>query len=93
LHERGLTVFIVNPLRMSAYAESQLNRSKTDKVDARLLARFCQREEPSPWEPTPSEQRGLKEMTRGLEQLKKERDRLQNQIRQSENPTTLHDKK
>jgi transposase len=26
-------------------------------------------------------------MTRGLEQLKKERDRLKNQIRQSENPT------
>ena len=87
LHKRGLTVSIVNPLRTSAYAESQLNRSKTDKVDARLLARFCQREEPSPWEPTPSEQKSLKEMTRGLEQLKKERDRLKNQIRQSENPT------
>jgi len=87
LHERGLTVSIVNPLRTSAYAESQLSRSKTDKVDARLLARFCQREEPNPWEPSSSEQKSLKEMTRGLEQLKKERDRLKNQIRQSENPT------
>ncbi|MCS3856618.1 transposase [Salinibacter ruber] len=29
----------------------------------------------------------MKEMTRGLEQLKKERDRLNNQIGQSENPT------
>ena len=87
LHKRGLTVSIVNPLRTSAYAESQLNRSKTDKVDARLLARFCRREEPSPWEPSSSEQKSLKEMTRGLEQLKKERDRLKNQIGQSENPT------
>ncbi|WP_259225222.1 IS110 family transposase [Salinibacter ruber] len=87
LQKRGLTVSIVNPLRTSAYAESQLSRSKTDKVDARLLARFCRREEPSPWEPAPSEQKSLKEMTRGLEQLKKERDRLKNQIRQSENPT------
>jgi len=87
LHERGLTVSVVNPKRTSAYADSQLTRSKTDKVDARLLARFCQREEPTPWEPTPSEQKSLKELTRGLEQLKKERDRLKNQIGQSENPT------
>ncbi|WP_263841482.1 IS110 family transposase [Salinibacter sp.] len=41
LHERELTVSVVNPQRTSAYADSQLNRSKTDKVDARLLARFC----------------------------------------------------
>jgi len=87
LHERGLTVSVLNPLRTSAYADSQLNRSKTDKVDARLLARFCKKEEPSPWEPSSSEQKSLKEMTRGLEQLKKERDRLKNQIGQSENPT------
>jgi transposase len=87
LHERGLVVSVVNPQRTSAYADSQLTRSKTDKVDARLLARFCHREEPNPWKPTSSEQKSLKEMTRGLEQLKKERDRLKNQIRQSENPT------
>ena len=87
LYEHGLTVSIVNPQRTSAYADSRLNRSKTDKVDARLLARFCRREEPTPWEPMPSEQKSLKEVTRGLEQLKKERDRLKNQIRQSENPT------
>jgi transposase len=87
LHERGLTVSVVNPQRTSAYADSQLTRSKTDKVDARLLARFCRREEPNPWEPSSSEQKSLKEMTRGLEQLKKERDRLKNQIGQSENPT------
>jgi hypothetical protein len=73
LYERGLTVSVVNPLRTSAYAESQLSRSKTDKVNARLLARFCRREKPGPWEPPPSEQKSLKEMTRGLEQLKKER--------------------
>ena len=78
---------VVNPQRTSAYADSQLNRSKTDTVDAKLLARFCDREEPSHWEPSSSEQRGLKELTRGLDQLKKERDRLNNQIGQSENPT------
>lgn len=87
LHKRGLTVSVVNPRRTSAYANSQLARSKTDRVDARLLARFCQREEPSPWQPASSEQRDLKEMTRGLQSLKKERDRLKNQIDQSRSPT------
>lgn len=83
LHEHGLTVSVVNPRRTSAYANSQLTRSKTDRVDARLLARFCQREEPSPWQPSSSARRDLKEMNRGLEQLKKERNRLQNQIDQA----------
>ncbi|WP_118829248.1 IS110 family transposase [Salinibacter ruber] len=87
LDEHGLVVSVVNPQRTSAYADSQLNRSKTDKVDARLLARFCNREEPSRWEPSSSEQKSLKELTRGLDQLKKERDRLNNQIDQSENST------
>ena len=87
LHEQNLTVSVVNPRRTSAYADSRLNRSKTDPVDARLLARFCQREEPSSWQPASSEQKDLKDMTRGLEQLKKERDRLNNQIGRSENPT------
>ena len=89
LHEEGLTVSVINPQRTSSYADSQLTRSKTDKVDARLLARFCQREEPSSWEPSSSEQRGLKEMTRGLQGLKKERDRLKNQIGQASNQTVI----
>lgn len=87
LHERGWTVSVVNPRRTSAYADSQLTRSKTDRVDARLLARFCKKEEPSPWEPSSSEQKSLQEMTRGLKQLKKERDRLNNQIGQTDHPT------
>ena len=35
LHERGLTVSVLNPLCTSAYAESQLTRSKTDPLEDR----------------------------------------------------------
>jgi transposase len=87
LHERGLTVSVVNPRRTSAYAKSRLSRSKTDPVDARLLARFCNREEPTPWQPASSDQQELKDLTRGLQSLKKERDRLKNKIEQSNNTT------
>lgn len=79
LYEHDLLVSVVNPRRLSAYAESQLRRSKTDAVDAALLARFCQRERPYLYEPPEEAQEGLREMTRGLQALKKERDRLENQ--------------
>lgn len=80
LHEAGVHVSMVNPRRTSAYAKSQLQRSKTDCTDAALLARFSKREEPSKWEPPTEEERALRQMTRGLESLKKERDRLNNQL-------------
>jgi len=79
LHRQGATVAVVNPRRTRSYGDSQLRRSKTDRTDARLLARFCQREEPSAWKPPEPEQEALQDLSRGLEQLKQERDRLQNQ--------------
>jgi transposase len=80
LYRQGATVSVINPSRTSAYADSQLRRSKTDAVDARILARFCQREEPASWQPPTPDQEALREMSRGLEGLKKERDRLRNQL-------------
>ncbi|MCS3856493.1 transposase [Salinibacter ruber] len=89
LHEQNVTISVVNPRRTSAYAKSQLARSKTDQVDAALLARFCQREELSQWHPTSSARQDLKEMTRGLQGLKQERDRLQNRLDQVSNQTVI----
>ncbi|MCS4039527.1 transposase [Salinibacter ruber] len=89
LHEQNVTIAVVNPRRTSAYAKSQLARSKTDQVDAALLARFCQREGPSQWQPTSSARQDLKEMTRGLQGLKQERDRLQNRLDEVSNQTVI----
>lgn len=80
LYENGARVSVVNPRRTSAYAESQLRRSKTDRADAQLLARFCKREEPSLWEPPAPDREALQALSRGLQGLKKERDRLENQL-------------
>src|SRR5574338_503097 len=33
LHEAGHTVSVVNPARIKAYADSQLQRNKTDRLD------------------------------------------------------------
>lgn len=87
LHGQGLTVSVVNPRRLVSYANSQLRRSKTDRADARLLARFCQRESDqlNAWAPPEPDQQALKEMNRGLQSLKKERDRLTNQLNRTPN--------
>ena len=44
------TVSVLNPLQISAYAKCRLQRGKTDKLDAKLIARYCQRERPDAWQ-------------------------------------------
>jgi len=53
----GHTVSVMNPYQIKSFANSCLVRSKTDKIDARLIARFCAERRPGPWQaPTVSEQ-------------------------------------
>lgn len=69
LHERGHRVSVVNPAKIAAYAQCQLARAKTDAVDARLIARYCQRERPGVWTPPPIEERLLLALLRDLQAL------------------------
>lgn len=69
LHERGHVVSVVNPAQIAAYAQSQLSRAKTDALDARLIARYCEREQPAPWTPPPAEERLLLALLRDLQSL------------------------
>ena len=78
LHEAGFVVSLVNPRQIKAYADVQLRRAKTDRADAALIARFCQRERPAPWHPPTAAQRQLRQLTRALEALKQDRDRWRN---------------
>lgn len=54
MHEAGYAVAIVNPYQIHKYAESLPRRSKTDALDAQLLARFALERQPAPWTPPPS---------------------------------------
>lgn len=40
LYERGVTVAVVNPTRVRAFAKAEGLLAKTDKIDARMIARF-----------------------------------------------------
>jgi transposase len=69
LFDAGHLVSIVNPTIIKAYAQSHLSRTKTDKVDATLIARFCQERKPPAWSPLPREVRDLQALVRRLESL------------------------
>lgn len=69
LHERGHIVSIINPSRIKAFAQSELLRTKTDRVDAALIARFCRAHTPEPWEPPAPEIRALQALVRRYEGL------------------------
>jgi transposase len=55
LSERGHTVSILNPAVLVNYRKSKNTRSKTDKLDATLLAHYVQEMQPLPWRPLPQE--------------------------------------
>ncbi len=59
LHEAGHKVSLVNPALICAFGQSQLKRTKTDKADAQLIARFCQMHQPPTWTPPAPELREL----------------------------------
>jgi transposase len=69
LFDAGHVVSIVNPSRVKAFAKSELLRTKTDKVDASLIARFCLMHRPTAWVPPPENVRRLQALSRRLDSL------------------------
>ena len=69
LHDAGHTVSIVNPARIKGFAQSELLRVKNDKVDAGVIARFCDKMRPEPWKPLPPEIRQLQALVRRVDAL------------------------
>jgi len=69
MHDAGHSVSIVNPARIKGFAQSELMRTKNDKVDAGLIARFCLAMHPEPWTPAPPEMRQLQSLVRRVDAL------------------------
>ena len=69
LHSWVHTLSVVNPRQIKAYADSSLRRSKTDRVDACLIARFAAAQKPRAWQPPTPAQRELQELSRRQQSL------------------------
>lgn len=89
LHQGGHTVSVVNPLRVKAFAESELTRTKTDRVDSGCIARFCATQHPEPWQPPAPELRELQALMRRLDALKAMRQAEHNRLSETVPSTTV----
>lgn len=69
LYDSGHTVSLINPARSRAFAQGLGLRTKTDAVDARTLARFCEAMKPGTWVPAPKSERELQQLVRRLDAL------------------------
>lgn len=90
LYEAGLTVSVVNPSRTVNFARSQLRRTKTDLVDAEMIAQFCQTQQPAHWSPPPPEIRELRGLLSYRAQLVDDRLRLEQMVSQIHLSKELH---
>jgi transposase len=80
LHEHGHVVSIVNPMQIRAFGQSELSRTKTDKADAGLIARFCAAMHPPAWEPPKPAERRLKQLVRRRRSLIEMRTQEENRL-------------
>jgi len=86
LHQAGYEVSVVNPARIKGYALSQMRRSKTDPIDAAVIADFCRTQVPKQWTPPSAEQRKLRALVRHLQALKKSRTQQRNRLATCRDP-------
>ena len=77
---QGHAVSLVNPLRIRAYGQSKLLRTKSDQTDAKLIADFCATQSPPLWQPPSALQTELQALTRHLEALKQSRQQERNRL-------------
>lgn len=80
MHDKGHKVSVVNPMQIKSFGKSELLRNKTDKADAKVIARFCKANNPRVWQPKPTEVRELRDLLRCINGLKEQRVLNSNQL-------------
>ena len=82
LYQQGYRVCVLNPAQIAFYARSQLQRVKTDKVDAKLIADYGHRhqQELRAWKPERPAIKRLKALTHRLKDLQELEQMEQNRL-------------
>ncbi|WP_118782884.1 transposase [Neisseria lactamica] len=70
---RRYKMSVVNPRTIKGFGTAVMNRSKTDRQDAKLIARYCQAMKPEQWQPFTPEHRQLQELVRYIARTKQQR--------------------
>jgi transposase len=80
LHSAGYQVAVINPAQAHYFAKAQLRRSKTDALDAQLLAQFAEKMRPAPWTPPPPVYHELEQRLQLRQELLTARQAARNQL-------------
>ena len=83
--QKNFCISIVNPRQTKYFAKSLNQRSKTDKIDASMLAKFCALHKPNETIPISAEIKELRALTRYLDSLIVDKTREQCRIQSVKN--------
>lgn len=77
---KQIKVSVVNPLQIKSFARARLSRNKTDQLDARIIASYCEKMQPRTFTSRSETHKELKDLTNLLDTLKEQHARLTNQL-------------
>src|SRR5690554_4470783 len=80
LSEAGLSVSVINPKSSKHFAQLKLQNSKTDAIDAALLAEYGARMQPRIWTPPAQAQQALRSLGRQINRLVGSRAQAKNRL-------------
>lgn len=79
LDENGIKVSVVNPLVIKRFSQMRLIRAKTDKKDARVIAEYAAKENPSRWKKTAVVTLKMQQIMSSLDLIQKHKTAIRNQ--------------
>jgi len=94
LSQKKINVMVVNPIITHAFFKMELNRNKTDKVDAQLIARYCQYAvvngdfEKKCYQPKGADYEAIQRLVTRCDQLEKSKTQEKNRLEASANKQT-----
>lgn len=80
LANKQMSVSVVNPAQIKAFGASCLVRTKTDKVDAKLIAEFCRERSPQLWQAPSLSEQALRALVLRLDALQAMRTQESNRL-------------
>ena len=90
LYQAGHAVSVINPLCTKSYARAGLVRNQTDKVDAGLIAEYCEKQQPRLWVPPSPLHQALRALSRRIDDLEVMRQAERNRLHASQHlPETI----
>lgn len=85
---KGIELMVANPFATRRFADAQMRRAKTDKVDAAMLLLFCQTMPFEPWTPPRAAALELRGLSRHVNDLIAHATVIKNRIAASQGTTT-----